>query len=66
MTKCFVNDSVWCHRTFKSSVVCTPSRKVHSIQFNPKEAFRIVRVLSGGYASHRALPTIIQMRLLNG
>ena len=34
--------------------------------FNPKEAWKSVKILSGGETSHHQNPTIVRMRLNNG
>ena len=41
------------------------AEKIHSMHFNPKEAWESVRVLSGGDTSHHASPTVMRMRLPN-
>ena len=41
------------------------AEKIHSMPFNPKDAYKSVRVLSGGYTSHHILSTIMPMRLPN-
>ena len=46
-TKYFATISAWCYWTHKISVVFPPSKKIHSIIFNPKEEWQSVRVLSG-------------------
>ena len=42
------------------------AEKIHSMRFNPKEAWEIVLVLSGGDTIHHNSPTIMRMRLPNG
>ena len=42
------------------------AEKIHSMRFNPKEAWEIVRVLSGEDTIHHASPTVMRMRLTNG
>ena len=41
------------------------AEKIHSMRFNPKDAWESVRVLYGGDISHHASPTVMRMRLTN-
>ena len=36
------------------------------MRFDPKEAWRCVKVLAGGLTSHHEKPTVMRMRLPNG
>ena len=42
------------------------AKKRNFMRFNPKEAWESVCVLSGGYTSHHASPTVMRMQLPNG
>ena len=50
----------------KSMCYAHQEETIHSMRFNPKEAWESVCVLSGGYTIHHVSPTVMRMRLPNG